>query len=193
MRIVLASTSRYRRQLLERLDVPFDVAAPDCDETNGDGLAPRPLAQRLARLKALSVAAPDAFTIGSDQVLDLDGEVLGKPGTVAAAVAQLSRLAGRAHRLITAVAVVDGRTGAVAEAVDVHRLTMRPLDGAAIARYVAHDQPLDCAGSYALERRGVALFERIEADPETADDTAIVGLPLMKTLALLRGFGFDIL
>ena len=192
-RLILASTSRYRRALLERLGLDFQSVAPDCDEAAWSGLPPLTLAATLAREKAASVAVPDALVIGSDQVVDLDGEILGKPGTVAAAEAQLARLAGRTHRLITAVAVRDSATGRVLEAIDVHTMAMRPLSAAQIAAYVAHDAPLDCAGAYALERRGVALFGRIEADPETADDTAIVGLPLMKTLRLLREHGYEVL
>jgi len=192
-RLVLASTSRYRRALLERLGVPFDAIAPDCDEEAHPGLGPDELALTLAREKATSVPVADALVIGSDQVVDLDGEVLGKPHTAAAAEAQLQRMAGRAHRLVTAVAVHDTRTGRTLDAVDVHTMEMRPLDRAAIAAYVAHDAPLDCAGSYLLERRGIALFSRIVADPETADDTAIIGLPVMKTLRLLRELGFDVL
>lgn len=192
-RVILASTSRYRRALLERLGIAFDAVAPDCDEDAWPQLAPRDLATTLAREKARSVRAPGGLVIGSDQVVDLDGEVLGKPGTAAAAEAQLARLAGRSHRLITAVAVVDVDRDLVVEDVDVHTLTMRPLDPGQIAAYVALDAPLDCAGSYVFERRGVALFERVEADPETADDTAIIGLPLMKTLRLLRRLGYDLL
>jgi len=189
-RLVLASTSRYRRALLERLGVAFDAIAPYCDETAHPHLAPDALALTLAREKATSVPVADALVIGSDQVVDLDGEVLGKPHTAEAAVAQLARLQGRAHRLVTAVAVheVGGRT---LEAVDVHTMHMRPLDDVALRAYVAHDQPLDCAGSYRLEARGVALFARVEADPETADDSAIVGLPIMKLLRLLRELGVD--
>ncbi|TNF23487.1 MAG: septum formation protein Maf [Deltaproteobacteria bacterium] len=192
-RLILASTSRYRKALLERLGVSFDAMAPDCDETAHPGLGPDALARILAREKATSVAIEDALVIGSDQVVDLDGEVLGKPHTAAAAEAQLRRMAGRSHRLVTAVAVHDTRTGRTLDAVDVHTMTMRALDDARIAAYVAHDAPLDCAGSYLLERRGIALFSRIEADPETADDTAIIGLPLMKTLRLLAEHGYDVL
>ncbi|PIE17729.1 MAG: septum formation protein Maf [Proteobacteria bacterium] len=194
-RLVLASTSRYRRALLERLGVPFTAAAPRCDEGAYPGLAPDDLALTLARDKAESLAAayPGALIIGSDQVVDLGGRILGKPGTAARAREQLAAMAGRSHRLVTAVAVHDARGGHTTTAVDVHLMTMRPLDQAAIAAYVAHDRPLDCAGSYLLELRGIALFDRIEADPETADDTAIIGLPLMKTLRLLRERGYDVL
>ncbi len=191
-KLVLASTSRYRRGLMERLGVPFEAVAPGVDETN-PGLEPDALAVFLAEQKARAVPPqPATLVIGSDQVVDLDGEVLGKPGTAEAAVAQLQRLAGRAHRLVTAVAVVD-EAGRCETAVDVHTLTMRELSLDALRRYVAHDQPLDCCGSYMLEGRGVALFDTVEADAVTADDTAIIGLPMMKLLAVLRRFGVDII
>ena len=198
--LVLASTSRYRAQILGRLAVPFVTASPDIDERAAawSGLAPEAMALALACAKALAVAArPEhagRLVIGSDQVAVLDGELLHKPGTVASACAQLERMAGRAHRLVTAVAVTRAGPDAERElhvATDTHILWMRPLSDALIAAYVAADQPLDCAGSYRLEARGLALFDRIEADPETADDTAIIGLPLMKTVALLRKFGFE--
>jgi len=192
-RLVLASTSSYRRSLLDRLDVPFEVRDPDVDEDAYRHMAPVEMALALAVAKARAVEVEDALVIGSDQVVDLGGAVLGKPGTAERAIEQLLTLAGRSHRLITAVAVHDTRSGETASDVDVHTLTMRPLERAAIARYVAHDMPLDCAGAYKLEQRGIALFERIEADPSTADDTAIIGLPLMKTLALLRAAGLDVL
>lgn len=195
--LILASTSETRRALLERLDLPFTAIPPKLDEGNPEGLAPEPLARALAVAKARAVAArpdspPGALVIGSDQVAELDGERLGKPGTVAGAEAQLGRLAGREHRLVTAVAVVDTSSGEVLVDVDVHRMTMRALTPAQIRAYVAHDRPLWAAGAYLLERRGVALFQRIQADPITADDTAILGLPLMKLLALLRRLGVDL-
>ena len=190
--LVLASTSPYRRVLLDRLGVPFSTIAPGVDETN-PGLAPHELAIDLAEKKARAVpCAPGTLVIGSDQVVDLDGEVLGKPGTAEKAVAQLKRLQGRSHRLITAVAVCDSSGRCVVD-VDVHVLTMRKLSEPMLRRYVAHDHPLDCCGAYMLDRRGIALFECIEADPETADDTAIIGLPMMKLLAILRRFGWDAL
>jgi septum formation protein len=190
-RLILASTSPYRRALLERVGLAFEVASPGVDEGAFRHLGVEAMVRALAVEKASAVDAADALIIGSDQALDLDGEVLGKPGSAEAARAQLRRLSGRTHRLLTAVAVRDGGSGRVEVALDTHRMTMRQLSDAQIARYVAMDQPLWCAGSYMLERAGVALFERIEADPETADDTAIVGLPMMKLLALLRGFGLD--
>lgn len=192
--IVLASTSPYRRQLLERLRIPFEVARPSFDER-----APLPpevrgveaTATYLARMKALSVGRPDAWVIGSDQICALGDRVLHKPGSVENAQQQLWELQGRAHRLVTAIAVVAPH-GTI-EARDVHTLHMRRLDRATIAAYVAADSPLDCAGSYRIEGRGIALFERIEADPESADDTAIVGLPLWLTVRALRDLGFDVL
>ena len=193
MRLILASLSPYRQALIKRLGISIDMIAHRCDETAYGDLAPDALARRLAVEKAKSVGLAGALVIGSDQVVDLDGAVIGKPHTPAAAQAQLARLQGRSHRLVTAVAVHDLATQRTELDVDVHVLTMRPLTETQIARYVAYDNPIDCAGSYKLESRGIALFDRIEADPETADDTAIIGLPLMKTLALLRRFGVDIL
>lgn len=187
MRLVLASTSAYRRELLGRLGVAFETAAPDVDEGawKGRGLAPREVARQLARAKAEAVArvvGDGATVIGSDQVCALGSETFGKPGTAARAGEQLARLAGRTHELLTAVCVVGPVHGAW-EHTDVARLSMRALDAASIARYVAADRPLDCAGSYKLEARGIALFEKIEC----ADHTAIVGLPLVAlTLELVR-------
>ncbi len=192
VKLILASTSRYRHALMARLGVPFEAVGSGVDETN-PGLGPDALALYLAEAKARAVPAePAALVIGSDQVVDLDGDVLGKPGSVEAAVDQLARLSGRSHRLITAVAVVDSERRCET-AVDVHTLTMRQLPRETLRRYVEHDMPLDCCGAYRLEGRGIALFETIEADPVTADDTAIIGLPLMKLLAVLRRFGFDLL
>jgi septum formation protein len=189
--LILASTSRYRRMVLERLGVHFEAVAPGVDESTYRHLAPQAMAETLAVDKALAVARgrPGCLVIGSDQVVATESDVFEKPGSPDRAVAQLSRLAGRSHRLITAVAVSDGHTTRLAT--DVHTLWMRSLSLAQIERYVHADAPLDCAGSYRIESLGLALFERVEADPDTADDTAIVGLPLMKTLGLLRTFGWD--
>lgn len=187
--LVLASTSPYRRDLLARLGLPFTVAAPACDEeaVKAEGLPVEALTAHLARLKAASVPppAPGSLIIGSDQAAEIDGVILGKPGTAPAAEAQLTRLAGRAHRLVTAVAVLDPATGRFAEALDVHRLRMRSLRAEEIRRYVARDRPLDCAGAYRIEGLGISLFESIEG----ADFTAIVGLPLLALSRLLRQLG----
>jgi len=188
--LVLASTSPYRRALLERLGVPFRCRAPGVDE---DALklgasGPRELAERLALAKALSLRdeEPAATLIGGDQLVAFEGRIFGKPGTSARASDQLAAMAGRAHALITALAVWhDGRTY---RHIDVTTLHMRPLDRDAIARYVAADLPLDCAGSYKLERRGITLFERIESE----DHTAITGLPLIALTTILREIGYVI-
>ena len=190
-KLVLASTSPYRRELVSRLGVPFSAVAPLCneEELKASALSPRLLAQLLAREKALSVAAEngDAFVLGSDQLVELDGKVFGKPGSSEGAVAQLSQLSGRAHRLITAFSLVTPE-GALDEHIDVHTLSMRPLSREELTRYVDRDQPHDCAGSYKIERQGIALFERIEGE----DFTAIMGLPLMALSDRLRRYGFEL-
>jgi len=192
--LVLASTSRYRRALIERLGVAVQCVAPDYDEDAArPSLVHLPLgdqARRLAEGKAAAVARlyPEALVIGGDQIAEVDGEVLHKPVTAARAEGQLARLAGRSHRLHTAVVVAQGATGQMLGAVDVHTLHMRPLSAEAIARYVATDAPLDCAGSYRVESLGIALFERVCGD----DFTAVVGMPLTRLVALLGHFGVAI-
>lgn len=188
--LVLASTSPYRRALLERLGVPFRCRGPVCDEAElqAELTEPFTLAETLAREKAESVALvePGAVVIGGDQVVYCEGRILGKPMSFERAVEQLSRLEGRAHRLITAMAVWNG--GGILKHTDVTTLVMRPLSRAAIERYVAIDQPLDCAGSYKLESRGIALFEKIETD----DHTAVTGLPLLALGSILIRLGFEL-
>ncbi len=187
MDLILASTSPYRRALLGRLGLPFRVMAPRVNEETFKtmGLAPRALAEILAAQKASVVAERDrdAIVIGSDQVAEVEGRILDKPGTAEAAEAQLRMLSGRDHRLITAIDVMH--RGLHNSHTDVTTLTMRALDDDAIRRYVEADQPLDCAGSYKLEVRGISLFERIES----ADHTAIVGLPLIALTTILRSLG----
>lgn len=189
-RLLLASTSRYRRALLERLGLEFEQEAPGVDEDRVKAVVddPRELAQRLARDKAAAVAerCPDAVVIGSDQVGALGDERLDQPGSAERAAAQLARLSGRTHELITAVCVRRG--DAEWCHTDVARLTARSLSSAEIERYVALDDPLDCAGSYKLERAGIALFERVEC----ADHSAITGLPLIWLVGQLRTLGFAI-
>ena len=186
-RVILASTSQYRRALLGRLQIPFERIAPDVDESQwqGKGQAPLALAEFLAHAKGESVAKlhPDAIVIGSDQVVEFDGEAINKPGSSAAAALQLEQLSGREHTLITAATVFQGKD--VWRHTDVTRLVMRKLTRAEIERYVAMDQPVDCAGSYKIESLGIALFERIE----TADHTAITGLPLLFISSKLRSLG----
>lgn len=192
MELILASTSPYRRALLDRLGKPFLAIAPGVDEEpyRDRGLLPREMAETLALAKAEAVASshPDAIVIGSDQVAEADGLVLGKPGTVEAAVGQLRGMSGRSHRLITAMAVIHRAPGVIISHTDVTVLAMRSLDDEAIRRYVEADRPLDCAGSYKIEARGIALFERID----TVDSTAIVGLPLIALTAILRQLGVAI-
>lgn len=189
--LVLASTSKYRRELLARLGVPFRVAAPSCDEEalKDLSLAPTALASHLARAKARSIADqfPEAHVLGSDQLVEIDGEILGKPGSPERALQQLTRLSGHAHRLITAYALICP-DDSVLEHVDTHVLHMRELTEAELTRYVNADQPLDCAGSYKIEARGITLVERIEG----ADFTAITGLPLVALTSDLRTRGFAV-
>lgn len=189
MQLILGSTSRYRAELLARLRLPFETAAPHVDETPLAGEAPADLALRLARAKAKAVLAqyPEALVIGADQVADLDGEPIGKPGNHARAVAQLRRLSGREVRFETAVAVA--RAGFSADHLSTVTVVFRDLTDAAIERYLQLDQPYDCAGSAKSEALGVALLERITSD----DPTALIGLPLIATCALLRAAGLDAL
>ncbi|MBU6466886.1 MAG: septum formation inhibitor Maf [Burkholderiales bacterium] len=189
--LVLGSSSRYRRELLERLHLPFTVASPDTDEAPLPGEAPRALALRLALAKAHAVAAqhPGAVVIGSDQVADLGGEPLGKPGDHTRATRQLQRMSGQTVIFQTAVAVVCRATGF--EQVDIApvEVRFRTLDGATIERYLRAEQPYDCAGSAKSEGLGIALLARIDND----DPTALVGLPLIRTCQLLRAAGMKLL
>ncbi len=189
--LVLASTSRYRRGLLERLGCPFLVAAPGVDEAAGAGEGAGAVALRLAEAKARAVAAhyDDALVIGSDQVADCDGRHVGKPGNRDGALAQLRLLSGQTVIFHTGVALVDARSGRChVELVDVAS-TFRVLTEAEIVTYVDREQPFDCAGSVKSEALGIVLFERIVSD----DPTAQIGLPLIALTRLLRAEGFDVL
>jgi septum formation protein len=187
--LILGSTSRYRRELLERLRLPFEVRAPDVDETPLPGETPAALAQRLALAKAHAVSAthPDAVVIGSDQVADLDGQPIGKPGTHERAVAQLRAMRGRSIVFQTAVAVVCRATGYEGTALVPVIVHFRDLADAEIEHYLRTEQPYDCAGSAKCETLGIALLDSISSD----DPTALVGLPLIRTSALLRAAGID--
>ena len=187
--LILGSTSRYRRELLERLRLPFEVHAPDVDETPRAGEAPAALAQRLALAKARAVSAthPQAVVIGSDQVADLDGQPVGKPGTHERAVEQLRAMRGRSIVFQTAVAVVHGATGYEGAALVPVTVRFRELSDAEIEHYLRTEQPYDCAGSAKCETLGIALLEAIESD----DPTALIGLPLIRTSELLRAAGID--
>lgn len=184
-RLVLASSSPYRRALLERLRLKFSTLAPEVDETALEGEMPSALALRLARLKAStgSLSAPGAVVIGSDQVAECDGLALGKPGTSERAESQLMMLQGRSVHFHTAVSVTDGH-GEHTESV-LTTVRMRVLDAAQIRRYVRLEQPLDCAGAFKSEALGISLMESLESE----DPTALVGLPLIATIRLLGRFG----
>jgi septum formation protein len=190
-RLVLASTSRYRNELLARLRLPFDVVAPGVDERELPGETPAATACRLADAKARAVAArcADALVIGSDQVADCNGVAISKPGDHPTAVAQLTALSGRVIVFHTAIALVDAATGeGHTRLVDV-RSTFRTLAPAAIEQYLAREAPYDCAGAVRSEALGIALFERIESD----DPTALIGLPLIALTDMLRRVGVDVL
>jgi septum formation protein len=190
-RLVLGSTSRYRRELLARLRLPFDCEAPDVDETPDPGEAPAALAVRLAAAKAHEVARrrPGDWVIGSDQVAELDGLPIGKPLSHERAVAQLRAASGRDMRFHTAVHLVGGPQRVdLARLVTVH-VRFRVLSEADIERYLRLEEPYDCAGSAKSEGLGITLLERLQTD----DPTALVGLPLIATTDLLREAGLDVL
>ena len=180
--LVLASTSRYRRELLARLVRDFRVVAPDVDETPLAGEAPVAL--------AVAKTAPGAIVVGSDQVAELDGRPVGKSGSRDAAIAQLALSSGRTIAFHTAIAVADARTRppAIRAACDRTEVVFRALTADEIARYVDRENPIDCAGSFKAEAAGIALFERIRSD----DPTALIGLPLIALAKLLRGAGFTL-
>lgn len=190
--MILGSTSVYRRQLLERLRIPFECHSPGVDETSRPGEAPADLVRRLARAKAAAVAArhPHACVIGSDQLAVLTDapqpEVLGKPGSVADCIAQLERCSGRTLAFLTAVTVLRDRHEPVAEFMDTTRVRFRVLDRPSIERYVMLESPLDCAGGFKSEALGIALCESIDSN----DPTALIGLPLIGVCAALRAAGF---
>jgi septum formation protein len=188
--LVLGSTSRYRRELLDRLGLPFEVAAPEVDETPLPGEVPESLARRLALAKAMAVAQrfPRAIVIASDQVADLDGEALGKPGTHERATDQLRRMRGRTVVFQTAMAVVCLASGFQQEDLAAVRVTFRPLTDEEIETYLQREQPYDCAGSAKSEGLGIALLDAIDSD----DPTALVGLPLIRTCRMLRAAGLAI-
>ncbi len=190
-RVVLASTSKYRRGLLERLGMPFECADPVADESPRGGEAPAATAQRLAEAKARAVAIryPDALVIGADQVACCDGARLDKPGSHENAARQLALVSGKVATFDTAVAVLDTRTGALQSRVVPCRVTFRTLGAEQIERYLRLDQPYDCAGSAKAEGLGISLIARME----TEDPTSLIGLPLIALSDLLRGAGFDVL
>jgi len=186
-RLVLASTSTYRRELLARLQLAFDAFAPGVDESALPGEAAPVCAARLARAKAGAAGSrfPDALIIGSDQVASLDGEMLGKPGSRDKAFAQLRRASGRCVSFFTAVAVLDSTSRACSVRVVPCHVRFRVLSDDLIARYLAREQPYDCAGSAKVEGLGITLLERLDCP----DPTALIGLPLIALTELLGAHG----
>lgn len=186
-RLILATASRYKRELFERLSLPFEVDSADIDESPQPGESPEQSARRLALVKAQHVARrhPGAYVIGADQVIALDDEIVSKPRTARAARQQLARQAGRSHDLFTAVALVTPQ-GAITEALVHYIMEMRPLSEKQIKAYVDEDCPLDCAGSYKIEARGIRLFRSMVGE----DYTAIIGLPLTRVWSLLEDAGY---
>lgn len=189
--LILGSTSRYRRELLSRLGMPFDAVPPDVDETPQPGEKPADLALRLAIAKARDVARrhPQAVVIGSDQVADLAGEPLGKPGNHERAVAQLRRMRGQTVVFQTALAVVCASTGFEQSDIAAVSVVFRDLSDDEIEHYLRREQPYDCAGSAKSEGLGIALLERIDND----DPTALVGLPLIRACRMIRAAGVNVL
>jgi septum formation protein len=190
-KLVLGSNSPYRREMLARLRLPFQVAASAVDETPLPAETPRQLACRLAMAKARAVAArfPDCVVIGSDQVADLDGRALGKPGSHARATAQLRQMRGKTVIFQTAVAVVCNNSGFAQLDLAMVKVKFRELSDAEIEAYLQAETPYDCAGSAKSEGLGIALLESIDND----DPTALVGLPLIRTCRMLRAAGLKVL
>lgn len=188
--LILASTSPYRRQALERLGLQFTACPPDVDEEalKDPDMDGETLAKHLAHAKAKSIAQrfPSATVIGSDQLADHHGRILGKPGSTAAACAQLQSLSNSSHRLITAIEVISPQQ--TLSHCDITTLTMRTLNAEAIQRYVEHDTPLDCAGAYRIEGAGISLFSRIVSE----DHSAITGMPLIALVSMLIQLGHTI-
>jgi septum formation protein len=189
--LILGSTSLYRQELLSRLRIPFDCVPPDVEETPLADESPRDLAQRLALAKANAVAMlhPDAVVIGADQVADLNGESLGKPGNFERATAQLKAMRGQTVVFQTALAVVCKATGFEQTDLAAVRVVFRDLSDAEITAYLLAEEPYDCAGSAKSEGLGIALLERIDSD----DPTALVGLPLIRTARMIAAAGIKIL
>ena len=190
-KLILGSTSPYRRELMARLRIPFDIVAPDVDETPHDAGTPKQLACRLAMAKARAVAAqfPSDVVIGSDQVADLDGQSLGKPGNHARAVAQLQLMRGKTVIFQTAVAVVCQDAKFAQMDLAQVKVKFRDLTDAEIEAYLLAETPYDCAGSAKSEGLGIALLESIEND----DPTALVGLPMIRTCRMIQAAGIKLL
>ena len=190
-KLILGSTSAYRRELLSRLRIPFSVESPHVDETPLPGESPAELARRLALAKAHAVAQrfPSCVVIGSDQVADLEGHALGKPGNHERATSQLRQMRGKTVIFQTALAVVCLDSGFCQQDLAPVKVTFRDLGDTEIENYLRQEQPYDCAGSAKSEGLGIALLDAIESD----DPTALVGLPLIRTSRMLRAAGIQLL
>lgn len=185
--LILASTSRYRKTLLEKLGLPFECAAPEVDESPLPGESAEALVARLAYAKANAIAnqRDQGLIIGSDQVCVCDGQILGKPGTVEKAVAQLMAVRGRSITFYTGLCVLDAASGKAEQLVEPFTVHFRTLDETAIRRYVAAEMPLDCAGSFKCEGMGIVLFKGLEG----RDPNSLIGLPLIGLIELLERHG----
>lgn len=189
--LVLASSSSYRKMLLGKLGLPFEAAAPDIDESPLPGESPRALVHRLAiaKAQALTDRFPNHLIIGSDQVADLDGHTLGKPGTAERAREQLRLASGRSVEFLTGLCLLNSATRTLEATVESFRVHFRTLSEMQISRYVAREQPLDCAGSFKSEGLGIALFEKLEGD----DPNTLIGLPLIRLAQMLERAGQPVL
>jgi MAF protein len=191
VRLILASSSQYRRRMLETLGLPFDVRRPDIDESPSLDESPRALVARLAQAKARAVGdgSTAELIIGSDQTAALDGRFLTKPGGAQRAVEQLHQLSGRTVTFFTGLCLYNTRTDRVQSSVETYTVTLRTLTDAQIETYVQRDQPFDSAGAFRSEGLGIALFERLEGD----DPNTLVGLPLIRLVEFLGNEGIDVL
>jgi len=189
-KLILASSSKYRRLLLQRLGVPFDCQSPKIDEAAQAGELPSDLVGRLAMQKAASISAqhPQAVVIGSDQLAVFNGQVIGKPGTYPVALGQLQSFSGQVVEFLTAVAVQCRDTGFAEQYTDCTRVSFRKLELEEIERYLEMEKPFDCAGAFKAESLGIVLFESISSE----DPTALIGLPLIRTAAMLRQAGLQL-
>ncbi len=187
--LVLASTSPFRRELLARLGLPFETDSPAVDETRRTDEPPQVMVLRLAEAKARAVAPrhPGALIVGSDQVACIGDEVLGKPGDRERAIAQLERASGRSVLFQTGLCLLDAASGRAQTLVEPFRVHFRPLSRAQIEGYLDRERPFDCAGSFKSEGLGIALFQRLDGE----DPTALIGLPLIRLVALLECDGVD--
>ena len=189
-KLILASSSKYRSLLLQRLGIPFDCQAPEIDETAQDSELPSDLVGRLAEKKAASISAqhPQAVVIGSDQLAVFNGQVIGKPGTYAAALEQLQSFSGQVVEFLTAVVVQCRDSGFAEQHTDCTRVSFRKLEFEEIERYLEKEKPFDCAGAFKAESLGIVLFESINSE----DPTALIGLPMIRTASMLRRAGLQL-